>query len=75
MNLLSPLVASTAALTLAAPSRTADTDLLVFDWAGYEIRGVFAAYLAKNGAHPIHAFSSALMTKSFRKLLRGSGWM
>ncbi len=43
-------------LVLAAPARAADADLLVFDWAGWEIDGVLTDYVAKHGQHPTYTF-------------------
>jgi spermidine/putrescine transport system substrate-binding protein len=50
------LLASAGALVLAAPVRAADPDLLVFDWAGFDIEGLYQAYKDKNGDQPTYAF-------------------
>jgi spermidine/putrescine transport system substrate-binding protein len=50
------LLGAISALAFAAPSFGADKDLLVFDWAGWEIPGVLTDYIAKNGDHPTYSF-------------------
>jgi len=56
MKLQSLLLASAAALTLALPARASDPDLLVLDWAGFEVDGLFQAYKDKNGDGPTYTF-------------------
>lgn len=48
------LLASAAAFAL--PAFAADPQLLVFDWAGFEDEGLFAAYAEKHGTGPTYAF-------------------
>ena len=48
------LLASAAAFAL--PAFAADPQLLVFDWAGFEDEGLFAAYAEKHGTGPAYAF-------------------
>lgn len=50
------LLASVAAFSLALPVRAADPELLVFDWAGFEEEGLFAAYKEKHGDGPSYSF-------------------
>ncbi|MEY4695872.1 MAG: hypothetical protein RIT14_300 [Pseudomonadota bacterium] len=51
------LLASTVSLLAAtAPARAADPELLVFDWAGWDIQGILTDYVAKNGDMPTYSF-------------------
>ena len=50
------LRASVALIALALPASAADPDLLVFDWAGFEEPGLFAAYKDKYGDGPSYTF-------------------
>ncbi len=45
-----------SAIALASAAQAADPELLVFDWAGWEIEGVLTDYVAKNGQHPTYSF-------------------
>lgn len=45
-----------AASLLAAPVRAADAELLVFDWAGFEVEGLYQAYAEKHGTSPTYSF-------------------
>lgn len=49
------LLASVTAFALATPVMAADPQLTVFDWAGFEVDGLFADYVAKHGAPPTFA--------------------
>ncbi|MDO9525440.1 MAG: extracellular solute-binding protein [Gemmobacter sp.] len=49
------LLASVASLAIALPAYAADKDLIVFDWAGFEIDGLTSDYVAKNGDLPTFA--------------------
>lgn len=51
----STLLASVAALSLAVPAMAADSELTVFDWAGFEIDGLFTEYVEKHGQKPTFA--------------------
>ncbi|RNF33461.1 ABC transporter substrate-binding protein [Paracoccus methylarcula] len=42
--------------TLAAPAFAADSELTVFDWAGFEEPSIFQAYIDKHGDGPTYAF-------------------
>lgn len=55
MNLRHLLLASAATL-VAAPAFAADPELLVFDWAGFEVPGLTEAYKEKNGDYPTYSF-------------------
>lgn len=54
MKLRSLLLAS--ATMLALPALAADSELLVFDWAGFEDEGLLASYIEKHGAAPSYTF-------------------
>jgi spermidine/putrescine transport system substrate-binding protein len=56
MRAQSLLLASAAAVVLSAPSRAADPELMVLDWAGFEIPGLFQAYTDKHGTGPTYTF-------------------
>ncbi|MBK5947479.1 polyamine ABC transporter substrate-binding protein [Rhodobacter veldkampii DSM 11550] len=56
MKLHTFLLASAAALALSGTARAADPELLVFDWAGFEVEGLFADYKAKHGDAPTYTF-------------------
>ena len=56
MKLSKLLLASASAVLLAAPLRAQDPELLVLDWAGFDIEGVFAAYKEKHGQAPTYTF-------------------
>lgn len=45
-----------SALALSTAANAADSDLLVFDWAGWEIDGLNAEYVAKHGQKPTYTF-------------------
>jgi spermidine/putrescine transport system substrate-binding protein len=50
------LAASTLALSFAIPANAADPDLIVFDWAGFEVQALIEDYVAKHGQMPTYAF-------------------
>ncbi|OOY02946.1 PotD/PotF family extracellular solute-binding protein [Thioclava sp. F28-4] len=50
------LLAGIAVAALSAPARAADPDLTIFDWAGFEIPGLFQPYIDKYGDSPTYAF-------------------
>jgi spermidine/putrescine transport system substrate-binding protein len=56
MKLNRSLLASVALIALALPAGAADRELLVFDWAGFEEEGLFAAYVEKHGVAPSYSF-------------------
>ena len=45
-----------AGTALSAPARAADSELTVFDWAGFEEPAIFPGYAEKNGDNPTFAF-------------------
>lgn len=49
-------LAGVAAVAFTVPARAADKDLLVFDWAGFEVPGLFETYKEKYGDAPTYAF-------------------
>ncbi len=53
-NLL--IATSSIALGFATMSYAADTDLIVFDWAGFEDQSLIEPYVAKHGQMPTYAF-------------------
>ncbi|MFN0113054.1 MAG: PotD/PotF family extracellular solute-binding protein [Paracoccaceae bacterium] len=64
------LLGSAAALVLALPARAADPELLVLDWAGFDIEGLFAAYKEKNGEQPTYTFFGD-DDEAFQKVVSG----
>lgn len=50
------LMAGIAALTLSLPARAGDSGLLVFDWAGFEVPGLFQTFQEKYGDGPSYSF-------------------
>jgi spermidine/putrescine transport system substrate-binding protein len=57
MTIKTTLFAGSAlAFALGAPAWATDPDLLVFDWAGWEISELFAAYTTTHGTGPTYAF-------------------
>ncbi len=56
MKISTLLLAGAAASVLTAPAFAADKGLLVFDWAGFEVPGLFATYQDKYGEAPTYAF-------------------
>lgn len=50
------LAGAVSALAITTAAQAADADLLVFDWAGWEIEGILTDYVAKHGQHPTYSF-------------------
>ena len=50
------LTGATLATAMALPALAADSDLIVFDWAGFENQALIEDYVAKNGQMPTYAF-------------------
>ena len=46
------LASATMALGFGLPALSADGELTVFDWAGWEFDSVLVDYVAKNGQNP-----------------------
>lgn len=61
---------STVAGAFALPAFAADPELLVFDWAGFEVPGLFADYTAKHGDGPSYTFYGD-DDEAFQKLASG----
>lgn len=53
---LTLLAGAASALSLSSAARAADPELTVFDWAGWEIDGALAPYVAKHGQKPTYSF-------------------
>ncbi|NPD13805.1 extracellular solute-binding protein [Xinfangfangia sp. D13-10-4-6] len=53
---LSYLAGAASAIALATAAQAADPELTVFDWAGWEIDGALAPYVAKHGQKPTYSF-------------------
>lgn len=66
------LIATTLAGTFfgALPVRAADPELLVFDWAGFEVEGLYAAYKEKWGDSPTYSFYGS-DDEAFQKVASG----
>ncbi|WGV16527.1 ABC transporter substrate-binding protein [Fuscovulum ytuae] len=57
MHLTRKLLATAATLViLTGAARAADPEMVVFDWAGWEMDGVLTDYVAKNGQKPTYSF-------------------
>lgn len=67
MRLLS---ATALALVSTTPAFAADPELTVFDWAGFEVPGIFQAYVDKHGDSPTFAFYGD-DDEAFQKLASG----
>jgi spermidine/putrescine transport system substrate-binding protein len=52
MNRISRLAASVAVATLAFPAFAADRELIILDWAGFEVDGLYEGFVAKHGDKP-----------------------
>jgi len=50
------LLAAAATVALSLPTRAADPELMVLDWAGFEIDGLFQAYVDQHGDRPTYTF-------------------
>jgi len=71
MKKLSLLLASTsAALCFAGAVRASDSELTVFDWAGFEEQALIEGYVAKHGDMPTYAFF-ADDDEAFQKMSSG----
>lgn len=57
MSLTRNLFATAATLVLlTGAARAADPEMIVFDWAGWEMDGVLTEYVAKHGQKPTYSF-------------------
>lgn len=55
MKRKSALLATVTAAAMAFPSLAADSELIVFEWAGFEIEGLYKDYITKHGQAPTFA--------------------
>lgn len=67
-NLL--IAATVAALSLSVPAHAGDPDLLVLDWAGFEVEGLFKDYKDKYGDGPTYTFFGS-DDEAFQKVASG----
>ncbi|MCZ8152111.1 MAG: extracellular solute-binding protein [Rhodobacteraceae bacterium] len=57
MSLTQRLLATAATLVIVTgAARAADPEMVVFDWAGWEMDGVLTEYVAKHGQKPTYSF-------------------
>jgi spermidine/putrescine transport system substrate-binding protein len=57
MSLTRRLLATAATLVIVTgAARAADPEMVVFDWAGWEMDGVLTEYVAKHGQKPTYSF-------------------
>ncbi|WP_435169492.1 ABC transporter substrate-binding protein [Falsirhodobacter sp. 1013] len=49
------LLGAASAIALALPAHAADPDLIVLDWAGFDVPGLVQAYIDKNGDAPTYS--------------------
>jgi spermidine/putrescine transport system substrate-binding protein len=70
MKLNALLAASVAVFTLTIPARAADPELLVLDWAGFEVEGLLQAYKDKYGDTPTYSFFGS-DDEAFQKVASG----
>ena len=70
MNNIARLLGSAALLGIAAPAFAEDSDLLVFDYSGFENPEYHSAYIAKNGDSPRYAFFGD-EEEAFQKIVSG----
>ncbi|AUH34924.1 ABC transporter substrate-binding protein [Paracoccus tegillarcae] len=64
------LFTTAAVIALAAPAYAADPELTVFDWAGFEVPGIFQGYIDQHGDSPTFAFYGD-DDEAFQKLASG----
>ena len=64
------LIGAASALAVGTAAYAADPELLVFDWAGWEIPGLSASYTEKHGQAPTYAFF-ADDDEAFQKISSG----
>lgn len=50
------LACTASALIMVGAAKAADPELLVLDWAGWDIEGAYAGYVAKHGTPPTYSF-------------------
>ncbi len=64
------LAAAVAALLVTTAARADDKDLLVLDWAGFDVEGLWQAYKDKNGDKPTYTFFGS-DDEAFQKVSSG----
>lgn len=64
------LAAAAAALLVTTAARADDKDLLVLDWAGFDVEGLWQAYKDKNGDKPTYTFFGS-DDEAFQKVSSG----
>jgi spermidine/putrescine transport system substrate-binding protein len=64
------LLLTAAAAALALPAMAADSELIVFDWAGFEDPALIPAYIEKHGQSPTYTFF-ADDDEAFQKMVSG----
>ena len=70
MKIRSFLTATATALLLGFPVHADDPELLVLDWAGFDVEGLWAAYKEKNGDKPTYSFFGS-DDEAFQKVASG----
>ena len=50
------LASAATVIALTGAARAADPEMVVFDWAGWELDGILTDYVAKNGDKPTYSF-------------------
>ncbi len=70
MNNFTRLFGTAALAALATTATAQDSELLVFDWSGYEEEGFFIKYAEKHGQGPTYAFFGE-EEEAFQKLRSG----
>lgn len=63
-------VGATVLISVAGSASAADSDLIVFDWAGYEDPAFFQTYIDKHGDAPTYSFFSD-EEEAFQKIRAG----
>ena len=61
---------ATAAIAVATPAFASDKDLLVFDWAGFEVQALVENYVKAHGEMPTYTFFSD-DDEAFQKVASG----
>lgn len=64
------ILASTAMLALSLPARAADPDLVILEWAGFDLEGLYAQYKAEYGDAPTYSFFAS-DDESFQRAVSG----
>jgi spermidine/putrescine transport system substrate-binding protein len=64
------MLGAACSLAVSTSARAGDPELLVFDWAGWEIPGLYQAYTDKHGAAPTYSFF-ADDDEAFQKISSG----